>query len=237
MTLFSSHAYQCHHQRMRRDPHFLFTHVEEELLSRLSDTSLAPQAILNLSSFPLRFSSEESPYPTDSLPFPDDSFDLVLSCLQAHWVNDLPRLLGHILRCLRPGGVFLGALWGGQTLHELRESFLRSELSLSGGASPRVAPMLQPVHAPLLLSRAGFENPVTDTETLTVMYGSVWELMQDLRRMGETNALQERRKTFSSRGLFQRMADVYTTAFGDGQGKIPATFEVVYLTGWRAPLE
>lgn len=170
--------------------------------------------------------------PTDELPFPEGEFERITSCLQAHWVGDLPALLAHIKRCLRPGGLFLAALGGGQTLHELRESFVRAEVAVTGGASPRVAPMLHPADAPLLLSRAGFIDPVVDTENLKVHYKSVWALMRDLRGMGETNILEERKKTFSSRSVFRAMEAIYHTTFGSPEGTIPATFEIIYLTGW-----
>ena len=239
MILFNAHAYKLHHARAKGIPHdhrFLFAHIEQELQSRLQGAGVVAGPFLNLSPYPLSHPSFESPYPTETLPFPDASFDLIMSCLQIHWVGDLPCLLTHIKRCLRPGGLFLGALWGGRTLYELRESFLAAELSLTGGASPRIAPMLQPADAPFLLGKAGFSNPVADTEVLTVTYDSVKHLMRDLRGMGETNKLQDRKKTFSSRGLFEKMNLFYQTTFEASNGKIPATFEVIYLTGWGAAL-
>ncbi|MBI2707454.1 MAG: methyltransferase domain-containing protein [Proteobacteria bacterium] len=168
----------------------------------------------------------------ETLPFPDESFDFVVSCLSAHWINDFPRFLLSVRRCLQPGGIFLGALWGGNTLVELRESLLRAEMSLKGGASPRVAPMLQPSDAPLLLGRAGFKNPVVDTETLTVTYASLWSLMKDLRGMGETNKMHDRVKTFTPSRLFKKAEEIYQDSFGRPDGKLTATFEVIYLTGW-----
>lgn len=218
MALFSEHIYPLHQARAQRlcpSPAPLVTHVAQELQSR------APLQgeILTLSS--------------GALPCASAAFDAIVSCLHLHWVEHLPKLLSHMKQCLRPGGVFLGALWGGHTLYELRESFLEAELELTGGAFPRVSPMLYLADAPRLLGQAGFINNVADSEKLQVMYGSVWELMHHLREMGETNKLQERKKTFTSRALFKKMEAVYQTRFGAPNGQLPATFEVIYLTGWK----
>jgi NADH dehydrogenase [ubiquinone] 1 alpha subcomplex assembly factor 5 len=171
--------------------------------------------------------------PSNTLPFPDHSFDLVLSCLLAHWVDNIPQFLKDIHRCLRPGGLFLGAVWGGNTLHELRESLLAAELKLKGGASPRVAPMLQPQDTPLLLGQAGFSMPVVDMETLSIEYPSLLTLMKDLRGMGEANKIQDRIKTFSGRSLFEKAEEIYRASFSNQGTKIIATFEPIYLTGWK----
>jgi len=209
-------AYALHHARAQRlspKPSFLFTHVHQELLARMPERPVS--SVLHLS----------------SLTLPERSFDVITSCLLLHWISDVQGYLHQIKTRLRPGGLFLGALWGGQTLCELRESFLAAELSLTGGASPRVAPMIQPEDATLLLGKAGFRDPVVDTEMLTVTYPSVRDFMYDLRAMGETNILEDRQKTFSSRRLFEKIEQVYQETFGTPDGKIPATFEVIYLTG------
>lgn len=158
--------------------------------------------------------------------------DLILSCLKAHWNNDLPCFLKACQQALRPKGLFLGALWGGQTLYELRESLLKAELSLRGGASPRVAPMVQLADASRLLSHAGFVDPVVDRDVFTLSYPSLWDLMQDLRNMGETNKMRDRLKTFTPRKLFDQAEKIYRNEWGKTEGKLPATFEVIYLTGW-----
>ncbi len=236
MTLFNPNAYALHHKRAQKnfqDHRFLFDHVGNELLGRVGDIKKNFGKGLNVSPYPLvSLESLQSYHLSETLPFPGKSFDLILSCLYAHWVNDLPEFLKNIRHCLRPGGLFLGALWGGNTLFELRESLLQAELSFKGGASPRIAPMLQTKDAPLLLGRAGFKDPVVDTETLTVTYESLWSLMKDLRGMGETNKLQDRVKTFTSRSLFEKAEEIYQNSFALSNGKLPATFEVIYLTGW-----
>jgi len=185
-------------------------------------------SFLNFNSLKDHLSLEEK------LPYPEASFDLILSCLQAHWVNHLPGLLKSIHTSLEEEGLFLGALWGGQTLFELRESLLQAELQLTGGASPRMAPLLHPADAPQLLSRTGFFSPVVDTETITVTYPTLFTLLKDLRGMGETNKLHDRKKTFTSRLLFEKAEEVYSNTFGNPDHTLPATFEIIYLTGWKA---
>ena len=159
----------------------------------------------------------------------EGSYDLVLSCLHAHWVNDLPGFLKDIYQRLQPDGLFLGALWGGQTLCELRECLMQAELALRGGASPRVAPMIHPTDAPTLLSRAGFFMPVVDTDAIKVTYPTLIALMKDLRGMGEANKLKDRKKSFASRTLFEKAEEIYFERYE----KITATFEVIFLTGWK----
>lgn len=242
MTLFNSQTYALHHKRAQEnflEHAFLFDHVGSELVGRVGDVKknfrkvldLSPYALTALKKLQIHPSTCHHPFQED-LPFADQSFDLILSCLQAHWVNDFPGFLVNVRRCLQPRGLFLGALWGGNTLFELRESLLQAELSLKGGASPRVAPMIQPVDAPLLMGRAGFKDPVVDTETLTVSYDSLWNLMKDLRGMGETNKLQDRVKTFTAARLFEKAEEIYRDSFGCPDGKLSATFELIYLTGW-----
>ncbi len=230
MTLFNPHTLALHHKRAQktfREHAFLFDHVGGELTDRVKESQKPFKETLNISPHAL------PPFLCRAEPFLETSFDLVVSCLHAHWVNDLPAFLTTIHRCLQPGGLFLGALWGGNTLCELRESLIQAELSLKGGASPRVAPMLQPLDAPVLLGRAGFKNPVVDTETLTVTYPSLHSLMKDLRGMGETNKLADRVKTLTPSRLFEKASETYQELFGLSNGKIQATFEVIYLTGWR----
>ena len=135
----------------------------------------------------------------EQLPFTEGAFDLVLSNLTFHWVNDLPGTLVQIRRILRPDGLFLGVLFGGETLKELRESLLVAETETEGGASPRVAPFADVRDAGDLLQRAGFAMPVADAETLTASYGDPLALMKELRAMGEANAMLERRKAFTRR--------------------------------------
>src|SRR3954471_2529816 len=169
-------------------------------------------------------------------PFRDGSLDLVVSALALHFVNDLPGALVQIRRALKPDGLFLAALLGGDTLTELRQAFAEAEAEIEGGVSPHVAPLADVREMGALLQRAGLALPVTDVDRLTVRYSSVFTLMAELRRMGATNALTERRRTPLRRATLLRMAEIYATRFVDHDGKIRATFQVVWLSGW-APHE
>ncbi|HVH78028.1 MAG TPA: methyltransferase domain-containing protein [Stellaceae bacterium] len=164
-------------------------------------------------------------------PFGDASFDLVASCLALHWCADLPGTLIQIRRALRPDGLLLAALFGGSTLVELRTALFEAELAEEGGVSPRVSPTVELGDAAGLLQRAGFAMPVADSETITVTYADILALMGDLRGMGETNALVARRG-FLSRATLARAQAIYAERFGTGDGRITATFEVLFVTGW-----
>ena len=168
----------------------------------------------------------------EALPFAAGSFDLVLSLLDLHWVNDLPGALAQIRHVLRPDGLFLGALLGGETLSELRAVLLAAEAEVSGGASPRVAPKVDLRDAGALLQRAGFALPVADADTLTVSYPNALALMRELRGMGEGNAVAGRSRRFTRRAVLLRAAALYEERFADADGRVPATFQVLYLTGW-----
>jgi SAM-dependent methyltransferase len=168
----------------------------------------------------------------EALPFRDASLDLVVSALALQFVNDLPGALVQIRRALKPDGLFLAALLGGETLTELRQSFAAAESDIEGGASPRVAPFADLRELGALLQRAGFALPVADLDRLTVRYDSAFALMHDLRRMGATNALHARRRTPLRRATIMRMAEIYAERFADSDGRIRATFEIVWLSGW-----
>jgi len=168
----------------------------------------------------------------EALPLRQQGFDLVVSALALQGVNDLPGTLAQIRRILRPDGLFLAALLGGRTLTELRMSLAAAEAEIDGGASPRVAPFADLRDLGSLLQRAGFALPVADVEPLTVRYGSMFALMADLRGMGAANALVERRKTPLKRGVILRAAEIYAERFADADGKIRATFEFMFLSGW-----
>jgi len=172
----------------------------------------------------------------EALPFKDASLDLVVSALALQAVNDLPGMLVQIRRALKPDGLFLAALLGGDTLIELRESFAAAEMEIEGGVSPRVAPFADVRTMGALLQRAGFALPVTDVDRINVRYLSPLALMQDLRRMGATNPLVERRRTPLRRLTLARMMEIYGERFGDPDRKVRATFEIVWLSGW-APHE
>jgi SAM-dependent methyltransferase len=168
----------------------------------------------------------------EALPFGDATFDLVVSALTLQFVNDLPGVLVQIRRALKPDGLFLAALLGGETLTELRQAFAAAESEVEGGASPRVAPFADLRELGALLQRAGFALPVTDVDRLTVRYDSVLGLMRDLRRMGATNALHARRRAPLKRVTLHRLAEIYAERFADDDGRVRATFEIVWLSGW-----
>ncbi len=168
----------------------------------------------------------------EALPFRDASLDLVVSALALHFVNDLPGTLIQIRRALKPDGLFLAALLGGETLTELRQAFAEAEIEIEGGMSPRVAPFPDLRDLGGLLQRAGFALPVADVDRLTVRYASVFALMDDLRRMAATNMLAARRKTPLRRTTLQRMAEIYQRRFADPDERLRATFEIVWLSGW-----
>lgn len=168
----------------------------------------------------------------EALPFGDGALDLVVSALALQEVNDLPGVLVQIRRALRPDGLLLAALLGGETLTELRQSFAAAESDVEGGASPRVAPFADLRDLGALLQRAGFALPVTDVDRVRVRYDSVFDLMGDLRRMGATNALAARRRRPLRRATLARMAAIYGERFADADGRIRASFDVVWLSGW-----
>jgi NADH dehydrogenase [ubiquinone] 1 alpha subcomplex assembly factor 5 len=168
----------------------------------------------------------------EALPFADGSFDLVLSNLSLHWVNDLPGALVQACRALKPDGLFLASMLGGETLRELRAVLLEAELEVAGGAGPRVSPFADVRDAGGLLQRAGFALPVIDRDEITVTYPDAFALMRDLRGMGETNAVNARRRGFTRRDTLLRAAALYAERFADRNGRVPACFHVIYLTGW-----
>ena len=168
----------------------------------------------------------------EALPFADASLDLVVSVLALQSVNDLPGTLFQVRRALKPDGYFLAALLGGDSLGELRQSFAAAEAEIEGGVSPRVAPFVDAREAGALLQRAGLALPVTDVDRVTVRYASVFGLMADLRRMGATNPLVERRRTPLRRATLMRMAEVYAARFSDADGRVRASFDIVWLAGW-----
>jgi SAM-dependent methyltransferase len=166
------------------------------------------------------------------VPFGDASFDLVASTLALHWTADLPGALIQLRRALKPDGLLLAAMFGGRTLVELRTVLFEAELAEEGGVSPRVSPAIELADAAALLQRAGFALPVADSETITVTYPDMLALMRDLRGMGETNALAARRRGGLRRATLARAAALYAERFGDGDGRIPASFEILFLCGW-----
>ncbi len=172
----------------------------------------------------------------ESLPFATGSLDLAVSLLALHGVNDLPGALIQIKRALRPDGLFMGCLLGGRSLQELRQALLEAESETMGGVSPRVAPFADLRDLGGLLQRAGFALPVIDSEIVTVRYRDAFGLFRDLRAMGWANALVSRRKTPLRRETLLRAAALYAERFANPDGRLPATFEFVWVSGW-APHE
>jgi len=168
----------------------------------------------------------------ETLPFAEGRFDLVVSNLSLHWVNDLPGALLQIRRALKPDGLFVASLLGGGTLKELREILMEAELAEEGGVSPRVSPFVDVKDAGALLQRAGFSLPVADIDDIPVTYGNPMTLLSDLRGMGETNAVKARRKGFTRRGTLMRALSLYHERYAGPDGRMPASFQVLTLTGW-----
>jgi SAM-dependent methyltransferase len=194
-------------------------------IGRVVTSALAPEMLT--AGHGARVAADE-----EQLPFADRSFDLVLSALSLHWVNDLPGALIQIRRALVPDGLFMGAMFGGETLIELRQALAEAEIELDGGLSPRVSPFADLRDMGALLQRAGFALPVVDSDRVTVNYTHPLKLLAELRGMGETNALRERRRTPLKRATLRRAMDIYVEKFGFADGRVPATFEIVMLAGW-----
>jgi NADH dehydrogenase [ubiquinone] 1 alpha subcomplex assembly factor 5 len=260
-ALFDRRAWRAHRDRAAQVPgggvDFLHREVVERLVDRLDLINRDFTAILDLGARDgtlgrllavqnrdaLVISAEPSwkllrraPVPRvgvdpELIPFRDASFDLVVSSLALHWCADLPGALIQLRRALKPDGLLLAALFAGSTLVELRTALFEAELAEEGGVSPRVSPTVEPGDAAGLLQRAGFAMPVSDSETITVTYSDILALMRDLRGMGETNALAARRR-FLSRATLARAAAIYAERFPAPEGRITATFEVLFLTGW-----
>jgi NADH dehydrogenase [ubiquinone] 1 alpha subcomplex assembly factor 5 len=255
--LFDRRAWRLHRDRAAGGVDFLQREIAERLIDRLDlvnrdfaatldlgarDGTLArllagrEGAALVVAAEPSRKLLAAAPAPQvcadpELIPFRDASFDLVASSLALHWCADLLGALIQLRRALKPDGLFLAALLGGGTLAELRTALFEAELAEEGGVSPRVSPTVELGDAPALLQRAGFAMPVTDSETITVTYLDMLALMRDLRGMGETNALVARRG-FLSRATLARAATIYAKRFAAKDGRITATFEVLFLTGW-----
>lgn len=168
----------------------------------------------------------------EALPFADASFDLIVSALSLHWINDLPGALIQIRRALKPDGLFIGVALGGRTLNELRQSLLASEEQIRGGAANRISPFMDVIDAAGLLQRTGFAMPVADNDARTVRYGSPLRLLSDLKGMGETASFVNRDAPPLTRGMLMRAMEIYAQRFSDADGKVRATFEFIAMSGW-----
>jgi NADH dehydrogenase [ubiquinone] 1 alpha subcomplex assembly factor 5 len=262
ILLFDRRAWRLHRDRAARGACVEFLHAEiaGRLVDRLNDVAQECPVALDLGShhgalsraldgragvervvtadpsirFLARLGGIRVATDPDLVPFRDRSFDLVASALVLHWAGDLPGTLVQIRRVLKPGGLFLAAMLGGSSLIELRTVLIEAEVIEEGGASPRVSPATDLGDAAALLLRTGFAMPVADAEKITVTYPDALALMRDLRGMGETNALSARRRTPLRRTTLARAGMLYAERFGLPDDRIPATFEILFLTG-RAP--
>jgi SAM-dependent methyltransferase len=221
---------------------FLLDRVVEDMADRLqavtrgfsdvaeigSPSELLRQPIADRFQSITRIDLDES----EMLPLNPESLDLALSALVLQFVNDLPGVLAQIRRALRPDGLLLAAMVGGDTLTELRQSFAAAEAECEGGVSPRVAPFADLRDIGGLLQRAGLTLPVTDVDRVVVRYDSAFALMADLRGMGATNTLVERRRLPTRRATMLRMAQIYSERFADPDGRLRATFDIIWLSGW-----
>lgn len=168
----------------------------------------------------------------EALPLAPQSLDLVLSNLSLHWVNDLPGAFSQIRYALKPDGLLLATMFGAETLKELRSVLIEAELEVTSGTAPRVSPFTDVRDAGNLLTRAGFSLPVVDAETIAVTYSDMFKLMADLRAMGETNTVLERRRIPTRRDVFLRAAGLYAERFSDSRGRIEASFQIITMTAW-----
>jgi SAM-dependent methyltransferase len=259
-ALFDTDLIRARRARAERDGYagFLLNRLAEDLDDRLAPVLRTFSSVLDLATpapaaaqvlaarYPAARRIRLAPLPEpgggvivgdpEALPLAPGSLDLAVSLLALQAVNDLPGTLIQLRRALRPDGLFVGCLLGGATLTELRQSFGQAESEVEGGISPRVAPFAAVREVGALLQRAGFALPVADTETLTVRYADPFGLMRDLRAMGMTNALTERRRVPLRRATLLRAAEIYAARFSDPDGRVRATFEVLWLSGW-APHE
>lgn len=255
-TIFDRHLIRQHRNRAAskiKDHNFLTEWTLRELESRLSDikhefpTALqigagAPnnQIKINGNNLLIKMDMAEKLLPAtnaiqadeECLPLAENSLDLILSPLTLHSVNDLPGTLIQIRKALKPDGLFLGALFGENTLHELRTAMSKAEIKTKGGVSPHIFPFANKQQMGALMQRAGFALPVIDSETLNVSYAHPLNLMKDLRGMGEGSALSARSKYFTGQNFFKAVYDIYVQKFTEEDGRIPATFEIIFLIGW-----
>jgi len=246
--LFDRNLLRARQRRAERNgaEKFLLERATEDLFERLATmTRDFPRAALIETPFAealrdnlLRANKVES---VDLLPITGETetiegarapYDLAISLLSMQWLNDLPGMLAQAKRLLKPDGLLIAAMIGGDTLTELREALAVAESEIEGGISPRVSPFAEVRVLGGLLQRAGLALPVTDTDRFTVRYDNAIALMHDLRRMGATNVLAERSRRPLKRATLFRAAEIYRERFADGDGRIRATFEILWLSGW-----
>ena len=257
---FDRHAVQRHRNAVarRRQAEFLFREVGGRLIDRLDDITHHFPVVCELGArdgwlrsglldckatgflvqsdlspaFAARLEGPRLAADEEFLPFARESLDAVISNLVLHWVNDLVGTLIQIRMALRPDGLFLASLLGGETLVELRSVLAEAEIAVTGGLSARLSPMVDIRDAGALLQRAGFALPVADTDRIDVTYADALALMRDLKAMGENNALHDRSRNFARKDVFLAAASLYQQRHADSEGRIRTTFDVIYLTAW-----
>lgn len=217
--------------RSRATAFFLQDMVVGEVDERLKEVNRTFTAPAVVTAFPHLWPGKLSVADDEVLSLTPNGHDIVINALTLHWANDPVGQLVQCRRALKPDSWLLALMFGGKTLHELRACLAQAESDVTGGLSPRVLPMGEIRDLGGLLQRAGFGLPVADSFATTVRYRDIWHLMRDLRAMGEGNALAARLRRPTGRGIFARAAELYSTLRGD-DGLIPATFEIVALSGW-----
>ncbi len=222
--------------RKRLSATFMLDEVATEIQERLIEvnrTFTSPAVVSGQPEYWARhFPDANQVSDEDRLTLSPLSHDLVIHAMTMHWASDPIGQIVQSRNALRPDGLFIGALFGGQTLQELRAVLAEAETKVTGGLSPRIAPMAEIRDLGSLLQRSGMALPVADAMPLTVKYPDAWALMRDLRAMGEGNALSQRLRHPTRRAVMEETARLYSEHFGDADGRIPATFEVIFLTGW-----
>jgi NADH dehydrogenase [ubiquinone] 1 alpha subcomplex assembly factor 5 len=265
LHIFDPRAVRRHRNRAARGgrrAEFLFAEGAERLAERLEDINRSFPRALDLgcrngllerqlrgrggikwlvASDPASAFLAEAPAPklaaeAEALPFAPRAFDLVISNLALHWTNDLPGALLQLRHILKPDGLLLASLLAGETLYQLRAAMIEAESEIENGVSPRVSPFADARDLAGLLQRAGFALPVVDSDRIEATYPDALSLMQDLRAMGEANAVAARRRNFMRRATLLRAAAIYQTRFAGADGRISASFEIATLTAW-APHE
>ncbi len=227
-------------QNMPNDHTFLQKEIADRMHDRLLDINRSFDIICDLGGLAeVDVMSDTSAittiknFPSELLDLRAGQYDLIVSNLRMHWVNDLPGLLIQANQALKPDGLLMASIFGGDTLHELRHSLITAEAELISGANARISPFADVRDIGSILQRAGFALPVTDMDTITVTYEHPLKLMQDLRGMGETNALMHRSRKFMRRDVLMRACEIYFRDYAGSNGRIPATFQIIYMTGWH----
>ena len=234
-----------------KNHNFLFEWSQKQIEGRLNDIKRtysnalqigARNDVLNLKTYGIQNQSvmdiaqEFTPdiiADEEFIPFAQNTFDLVSSNLNLHSTNDLPGALSQIKYALKPDGLFIASIFGGETLYELRQVMQKVEMEMYNGVSPRIFPFADLPQMGALMQRAQFNLPVIDSEKITVTYENIFKLFKDLKLMGESNSIIERRKNFTPRGFFMKVAEEYQKSFSEPDGRIVATFEIIFLLGWK----